>query len=176
MKILTNDPSMTAWGWAIVAVSGQTVRVLDSGCIKTEPEHKKRHTRASDDMVRRLDDIARTLDEVCQTHQPDWVVSELPHGSQNASAAKMIGAVAGVISCFTTLKRLPIEWYSEQDAKKYLTGKRSVTKTETLDAIKGLYGDRWLTGTRYKDEAVADALAVFHVARHTSQSIRHAMK
>ena len=49
-RILTNDPSMTAWGWAVLSGSG---KVYKTGCIKTSPEQKKRRIRKGDDTVRR---------------------------------------------------------------------------------------------------------------------------
>lgn len=174
MKILANDPSITAWGWVVLKFKDGTPEIIDSGCIKTEPESKARKIRKSDDRVRRLDEISRALQDLHMKHRLDWVVSELPHGSQNAQAAMTIGAVAGLMSCYAVVNELPIEWYSEGDCKKHLLGKRSATKKETIDCIIRQYGDEWVTGTKYKDEAVADALAVFHIAKDTSPSLRHA--
>lgn len=171
MKVLTNDPSVTAWGWAVVQLAGGRSRILDSGCIKTESEHKKRRIRKSDDTTRRLDIISKVLVEVNEKHGIDWVLSEAPHGSQSSSAAMMIGAVAGIASMYSTALGLPIEWYSEGDCKKHLSGKRSLTKEDTINLIAEIYGEKWKTGIKYKDEAVADALAVFHVGRAESQAL-----
>jgi len=173
MKILTNDPSITAWGWAVLEFINGVPKIIDSGCIKTASESKARRTRKSDDRVRRLEEISRELQNLHLKHQLDWVLSELPHGSQNASAAVMIGAVAGLVSCYAVVNELPIEWYSEGDAKKHLLGKRSATKKETQNCIIKQYGKAWVTGTKYKDEAIADALAVFHIAKDNSPALKH---
>jgi Holliday junction resolvasome RuvABC endonuclease subunit len=68
--------------------------------------------------------------------------------------------------------KIPVEWYSEMDAKKYLVGKRSATKQDTINAIEQEYGDKWVTGTKYIDEAVADAIAIYHVACQQSNVLK----
>ena len=173
MRILTNDPSIAAWGWAVIEYQSGQASILDSGCIKTESEHKKRRIRKSDDTARRLEIISQELLRVTKKYKVEWVVSEAPHGSQSASAAIMIGAVAGLMVAFCVTLGLPLEWYSEGDAKKHLLNKRSATKNETVDCIIKVYGKKWSTGIKYKDEAVADALAVFHVAEATSPALKH---
>lgn len=174
MKILTNDPSVTAWGWAVVQLAGGRSRILDTGCIKTKPEYKKKRIRKSDDTVRRFKEISDKLVELHKKHDLDWVLSEAPHGSQSASAAIMIGGVAGVLAMYSSAHDLPIEWYSEGDCKKHLCGERSLSKQATVDMIVDIYGDSWLRGIKYKDQAVADALAVFHAGRDSSQALIYA--
>lgn len=174
MRVLTNDPSITAWGWAVVEfVNGNPV-ILDSGCIKTSSEAKKKRIRKSDDRVRRFEEVALELQRIHDRFDIDWVVSELPHGSQSASAAVMIGATAGILSTFATCYSLPIEWYSEGDSKKHLLNKRSASKEETINCIIKEYGDSWVNDVKYKDEAVADALSIFHIAKDTSPALKHA--
>jgi hypothetical protein len=50
-------------------------------------------------------------------------------------------------------------------------GRISATKQETVDAIKEIYDVPW-TGKKYKDEAVADALAVHYVATKQSSTLK----
>jgi hypothetical protein len=45
-----------------------------------------------------------------------------------------------------------------------------------MDCIISIYGDTWYRDTKYKDEAVADALAVFHVAEATSPALKHLLQ
>jgi len=173
MIILTNDPSIGGWGWAVIKLSSMGTEIIESGCIKTESEAKKRRIRKSDDLIRRLDEINHTLLEVIEKHKVEWFLCEAPHGSQNAAGAKMIGAVTGVMSALAASLEIPVEWYSEGDAKKHLLNKRSASKQETIDCIIKEYGDGWVTNVKYKDEAVADALAVYHVGRE-SPALRYA--
>ena len=167
MIILTNDPSFTAWGYAIL----NDGEIIKTGCIKTAPEQKKRRIRASDDRTRRASDIVQELLTLIEEYDVDFMVSEAPHGSQNAQAAIMIGMVAGITTAIAECKNIPIEYYSEQDSKKAILGKRAATKEEMIEAIDKLYDVDWAK-VKYIDEAVADALAVHYVAMKQSQMFK----
>ena len=158
--ILVNDPSLTAWGWAVVKPDGI---ILEAGCIKTESEAKKRRIRKGDDTIRRVHEINTELLRVIRKYNIDYIISELPHGSQTASAAVMIGIVSGIAQTISDTLEIPIEWYSENDAKKELLGKNSATKTEIKNAVNLIFNVPW-TGIKFRDEAIADALAIFTVA------------
>jgi len=166
--ILTNDPSFTAWGFAVVTWNG---KVLKTGCIKTAPEQKKRRIRASDDRTRRASEITHQLLNLIKRYNVTFMLSEAPHGSQNAQAAIMIGMVAGITTAMSECLAIPIEYYSEQDSKKCVLGKKAATKTDMIEAIDRLYEMDW-TSTKYIDEAVADAMAVYHVAQEQSVTIK----
>jgi Holliday junction resolvasome RuvABC endonuclease subunit len=169
--ILANDPSMTAWGWVVLDFSGF---VIESGCIKTEGvPKKKRRIRKGDDTVRRVSEINQVLLDVIKRNNVRYILSELPHGSQNASAAVMIGICTGVMQTIADTLDIGIEWFSEGDSKKCLLGKISATKDETIQAIDALYKNTitW-TGKKYKDEAIADAMSIYHVARKTSPTLK----
>jgi Holliday junction resolvasome RuvABC endonuclease subunit len=166
--ILTNDPSFTAWGWAVL---DNDANVIDCGCIKTAPEQKKRRIRTSDDRTRRTVEITQELLRLIRKYNIKYILTEAPHGSQNASAAVMIGITTGVITAISECLEIPLESYNEQDSKKCLLGKKAATKQETLDAIDGLY-DVPFTGVGYRDEAIADAIAVYHVAIRLSQTLK----
>lgn len=166
--ILTNDPSMTAWGWVVLDKKGN---VIDCGCVKTEPEHKKRRIRVSDDRVWRINELSQSIVEVIKKYNVDFILGEAPHGSQNAQAATMIGMVIAILQTLSFTLNIPIEWYSEQDAKKALLGKKSATKQQIKSAISKLYDVKW-SGIKYKDEAIADALAVYNVARKQSTVLK----
>lgn len=166
--ILTCDPSMTAWGWAVIHYNGE---ILYTGCIKTETEGKKRRIRKSDETCQRISEINHILIGLIREHNVNLILSESPHGSQNASAAVMIGAVAAIVQTISDCLGIAVEFYSEQDSKKCLLNKKSATKQETIDAITLLYQVPW-ANVKYKDEAVADAIAVYHVALHQSTVLK----
>ena len=167
-NILTNDPSMTAWGWAVISRDG---RILATGCIKTKTDGKKRRIRKSDETTQRASEIIMKLLEVIRAFDIKLILSESPHGSQNASAAVMIGMVAGIEQAIADTLGIGIEWYSEGDSKKALLGKIAATKQETIDAIHAKF-DNWRTGTKYIDEAVADALSVYYCATKYSSTLK----
>ena len=167
--ILTNDPSITAWGWAVLDLQGN---VLASGCIKTESQAKKLRIRKGDDFVRRVGEIDEQLLSIIRRWNVCYLLSELPHGSQNANAAKMIGAVAAIVQTLSIVLEMGVEWYSENDAKKVLFHKKSVSKREMIDKIKTIYKTDWFISVKYQDEAVADALAIHHVATKQSSVLK----
>lgn len=171
MNILTNDPSFTAWGWAIVDEVGN---VVDSGCIKTAPETKKKRIRKSDDRINRMEWIIDILYNLIDEYNVEFILFEAVHGSQNAQAAIMMGAVTGIIVTIAKSRDIPFESYSEQDAKKTLLGKKAATKEDIIEAIDRIYEVDW-TRIKYIDEAVADALAIHNVATKQSQLLK-AMK
>lgn len=166
--ILTNDPSFTAWGWAVLSDKGD---ILQTGCIKTAPEQKKRRIRVSDDRTRRTVEIIQELQRIIKKYNVGYILSEAPHGSQNASAAVMIGIVLGITSTISECLNIPIEFYSEQDAKKAILGKKAATKGDMIEAIDKLYDVNWRS-IKYIDEAVADALAIHYVASKQSQILK----
>lgn len=187
--VMTNDPSITNWGWAIVESANS--KVIDLGCIQTVPNNKKLRIRKGDDNVRRVNEIATQLLEIINKYNPQIILSELPHGSQNASGATMIGIVMGILETISIIKIIPVEWYSEGDAKESIFHKKSATKIETILAIdklykipitKGIGRNRkgevialW-SGTSYLDEAVADAMAIYHVAKQQSEILKYLSK
>ena len=169
--IIAFDPSFTAWGYAVVEVVNGEFKIVETGCIKTESETKKRKIRKGDDRVRRIKELNNTLLSLIQKYNTALIVTEQPHGSQNASAAVMIGAVIGIIQTFSDCLGIPVEWYSEGDCKHHLMNKRAATKAEVQQCIDKQYTIRW-TGTGYKDEAIADAMTVFHFAKRDSATVQ----
>lgn len=165
---LTNDPSITAWGWAVLTINGT---ILESGCIKTEPKSKKLRIRKGDDTTRRVREINKELLAAIKKHKVNFIISELPHGSQSASAAIMIGLVTGIMQTIADVLDIGIEWYSEGDAKNAALGKQNNTKLEMIEAMNKLYDVDW-TGIKYKDEAIADALAIHNVAKKQSETLK----
>jgi len=168
--ILTNDPSITAWGFAVLNGRGD---ILDSGCIKTSPEQKKRRIRKSDDTCRRVSEVNQRLLGLIKKWKVNYILSELPHGSQNASAAVMIGITTGIGQTISDALGIAIEWYSEGDSKKAVLHKQSATKGEMVNAICKLYGNKWRKNVKYIDEAVADSLAIHYVASLDSPILKY---
>jgi Holliday junction resolvasome RuvABC endonuclease subunit len=167
LTVLTNDPSMTAWGWAVVKAN----KVVSVGCIKTVPENKVKRIRKSDDTIRRVHDMNNWLLRIIKEHEVDYILAEAPHGSQNASAATMIGMVTGMLQTIADCLEIPIEWYSEMDSKKCVLGKKSAVKKEMITAITKLYEVPW-RNVKYVDEAVADAIAIYHTAVELSPTLK----
>jgi Holliday junction resolvasome RuvABC endonuclease subunit len=166
--IMTNDPSMTNWGYCILTSDN---KILTVGCVRTKTDGAKRRIRKGDETVHRVSEINQELIQVIKEYKVDFLLSELPHGSQSASAAVMIGIVAGIAQTLSNALNIPIEWYSEGDAKKAVLGKQSATKYEMKCCIDKLYNVPW-TGFIGQDEHIADALAVHYAALKESPTLQ----
>jgi len=162
-NVLCLDPSSTAFGWSVV----RGTEVIACGCIKTEPSNKKLRIRKGDDRCRRITEINLTLHEVIKKFKVAYIVSEQPHGSQSAVSATMMGIMLGIIQTISDFTNIGLEWYNEGDCKRCALGKSSATKKEMIDRMSTLYEVDW-KGAAYKDEAIADSLAVHYVARKNS--------
>lgn len=167
LTILTNDPSITAWGWAVIRDN----KVLAAGCIQTSSQQKARRIRKGDDTVRRVSEINTELLQIIHKYSVNYLLSELPHGSQSASAAVMIGICTGVMQTISDALGIGIEWYSEADAKKAISGSRSVSKQAMIEAVKKKYDVSWVSA-KFRNEAIADAVAVYHCARQQSPILK----
>jgi Holliday junction resolvasome RuvABC endonuclease subunit len=168
--VISFDPSLTAWGW--VVIDGINHHIVDRGCIKTEPQHKKLRTRVGDDRVRRINELNQQLLKIIRGWNVKYILSEQPHGSQSAVSAIMVGITLGIGQTLSDTLNIGIEWYSEGDAKKALSNKKTLSKQQTIEEIKKLYDVPW-SGIKYKDEAVADAIAVYNVARQQSPMLKY---
>jgi len=167
IAILACDPSIRGWGYSVIC----NEQIIEVGCIKTEPKAKKLRTRKGDDNVRRFEEIDQKLLEIIKRNDIKYIVSELPHGSQSASAAYMLGAATAIMKTIADCNDIGLEWFSEGDSKKQVLGKLSAEKKEMVRAISKLYKVPW-TGVQYIDEAIADSLGVYHAAKNQSSALK----
>jgi len=166
--ILAIDPSLTAFGYVVM----RSHRVVTAGCIKTQSNAKKLRIRVGDDRMARIALINRQLRALFKQYNIVLIVAELPHGSQSAVAATALGIVAGAVQTIADFTETPIEWYSEQDAKKCMLGKTTAQKHEMITAVTNLYGSFQKTNIKYRDEAMADAISIYHTARTTGTALQ----
>ena len=170
LNIMSNDPSMTGWGWVVLNTKGV---VLASGAIKTSPTDKKLRMRKGDDRVRRITEINVALKKVVTDFNVSYLLSELPHGSQSAVAAVMVGITAGIMQTISDWTGIGLEWYSEGDAKMSVAGKRGKLSKDTMvELMDKKYESFTPCGIKWIDQAVADALAVHHVAMEQSETLQ----
>ena len=165
--VLALDPSLTAFGWVVL----QGMEILKSGCIKTSPSSKKTRIRKGDDRCRRITEMNAILLSLIKKYKVNYIVSEQPHGSQNAGSAVMVGISLALIQTLGDSLGIGVEWFSEADSKKCALGKQSASKGEMIEAMDRIYEVDW-TDTKYIDEAVADSLGVHNVAMNESPVLK----
>lgn len=146
------------------------------GCIETKPSKKKVNLRAGDDLVRRVVEIHTVLHEILKRCRIDLIVAELPHGSQNHKGAIMIGTVVGILQTLANFKGIPLEWYSEKDAKTAAGLTDGSSKQMVMDKMAKRFGLRYEYKTnkeRRQQEAMADAMLIYHAALVHSPFLAH---
>jgi Holliday junction resolvasome RuvABC endonuclease subunit len=168
--ILTNDPSLTAWGWAVIESDGH---ILDWGTIKTESSPKKLKIRKGDDYARRIKEILEEMKDILSRWNIVLILSEQPHGSQSFVSAMMVGICNTIVQATGSFNNIPVELFSEQDSKKAIAGTGKLSKREMIDIVQKKYGHDWIPeGVKWRDEAVADALAIYYVATKQSDLLK----
>ena len=164
MRVLCFDPSLTAWGWALV--DPETDHIVDTGVVVTKPSDKKIKMSKGDDLARRYKIIVNALKPLVE--QSDLIVTEQPHGSQSYHAAVMVGAVTSMVVTLSQCLSVPVEFFTESECKSLLFGKpASISKNQTKRKISKKYKIDW-SGVDYVDFAVADALSVYNAAKVSS--------
>ena len=155
--ILTLDIAFKNIGWAVI----DKKEILDYGTLKTEKTTKK-NTLVSDDRATRAALLASKLDHIITTYKPDGIIGELPSGSQNATAANLLGWASGVVIGVAAVHNLPCEWISQGDSKKATLGVRAATKEATMQWAKDTYPFTKFPTSKCHFEHIADALAAYH--------------
>jgi Holliday junction resolvasome RuvABC endonuclease subunit len=182
------DPSLTATGW--VLVDGDKITF---GCIRTEPEQKKRRIYKCDDTTRRLELILNGINQQVgpQLYKEGVrVACEQPAGSQSALAAAALAEVHGALVAMLWSDSLldGCAWIPARDAKLALTGDKSASKETMIEKARAWFMDCTLTYGASKDdlhrhaepyftelpkrsqEAIADALGVLLASKFLNGS------
>ena len=155
IKKLVMDPSLTAFGWAIV--NGD--EYIEGGCIKTKPSKKDADHL---DIIFRGSYIAMTLKKLIEEHKPDEAEFEIPVGSKSSKALRALAMVEGIVISALTQHKIPFKAIMARNVKLALTGKRNAEKEEILEVVKQHFPID-LTLTKVELFAISDALAV-HLA------------
>jgi len=168
MNIICFDPSITAFGVAIMNSDGKFVY---GECIRTSPASKALKLRKGDDRCARISIIVKRILELNDTYNPGLIVSEQPTGSQSAIASLCQGACLALVQTLSDALGISVEWFHEGDCKKSLHGRRDVSKDEVIQKIVSKYKYSPM-GIKTNDEAICDAVQVFHCFSKTSETMK----
>jgi len=159
--ILALDIAFKNTGWSVLDGG----KIIAFGTIKTE-KSKKKTVRVSDDKASRAANMATELHEIIVKYDVKGIVGELPSGSQNATAANLLGWAGGVVVGVAAAHGMPCEWISEGDAKKAALGVRSAVKEETMAWARKTFPQVEFPKTICNMEHVADSLQAYHGLRN----------
>lgn len=163
MKILGIDPSLSNFGFALMNYAGGILSLSYTGLSETTPKDKKDKSIRQNawDMDRCVAHHLALDDFLAFT--PDYVVVELPVGSQSARAMASYGAVLGVIARLKAAG-YPVLIVTPKQVKEVATGNAEASKKDMIHWAVGKFGTEKLLKSRAgvvlnKNEHIADAIA-----------------
>ncbi|MDR0640770.1 MAG: crossover junction endodeoxyribonuclease RuvC [Holosporales bacterium] len=149
--ILGIDPGLANTGWGIVSKTGDEVKYIDCGVIKTD---------VSIEMGQRLTKIFNAIREILATYNPQCIAMEEvfvninPKTSEKLIMARTAGFLAAALSGFV------IRAFRPNEIKKHITGAGHADKTEIYAMVKKILGTEIEIDNKTKTLDSIDALAV----------------
>lgn len=169
MIITGTDPSFRNWGTAHAKILDGKLEIASLGLQQTA-KNKTIKRRSHDDI-----ESSRSLFNFFQESisKADVLITELPSGSQSASAAKAYGVCIGILSSCS----IPLIGVSPLEVKLCSVGDPKATKREMIEWATGLYPHlNWKTYKRKGEiqysglnEHMADAISAIHAGIKTEE-------
>lgn len=162
--VLSLDPSKSCTGYVLWDLEENTI--VDTGTFQIETQGKFR--LKTEKYAEETNLYAQFFRDLFEKWQFGVIVTEYPHGSQSATASRALAMVNAVILTFSQLVLdTPAITYLETHTKRAYFGRGDVSKDEVREAMKKEFPDyepptRGHKVTRYRDEAICDALLVLH--------------
>lgn len=157
MRVLCLDPSLRAFGWAII----EDGEFLSGGCIETKPI---KGSKVSDSDTDALFFISKTLKEILTKTKCDKIVFENSAGSKSSRANQSLAYVKGLVISICVFYGTEHETIKAKSVKKKLTLDNNATKDAVLDEVKKSFKsfDKKVGHLpKFKLYAVSDAAAVY---------------
>ena len=190
--LLAVDPGLSNSGYVVFNQYGQ---ITTMGVLQTE-KTKRKITRISDDCADRIATMSLALNQVIKDNNIKVVIGEMPimGGQSSAAVRDMAIAVAISVSVFS-LHSLPCGWCTPTEVKQALTGLKTASKQDMMQAackkhswnittktiykkgtnqVQRIDNVYWPMGVQYganKFEHIADAIGVAHALK-TSNLIK----
>ena len=147
MIALGIDPGTAACGFGVVASDGATLRFVDAGTGRTDPDRPD---------AARLADLEAALDQLMTEHRPDRVAVERLYFQRNVATAMAVGQARGVALLVAARHGLAVTEPTPNEVKVAVCGNGAADKQQVAVMVGRLLGVE-LKGAR--DDAT-DALAI----------------
>ena len=157
MLIIGLDPSLTCTGWGVIEQSGNRLRHVANGQVKTDP-------KAS--LAQRLVTIDAALAEVIAEYHPEAGAVEEVFVNSNPQSTLKLGQARGVCVLALAKAGLPVAEYAARLVKKAVVGTGGADKAQVQMMVKML-----LPGVQLAGADAADALAVAIALAHLSGTL-----
>ena len=121
--ILGIDPGLRMTGFGVVEKSGDKIRYLGSGVIKTVSAK----VDARDSLPERIQIILEGLFEVIDQYKPKQVAIEKVFVNVNPQSTLLLGQARGAAISAAVIKKLPVYEYTALQVKKSVVGCSSIS-------------------------------------------------
>ncbi|MCU7799034.1 MAG: crossover junction endodeoxyribonuclease RuvC [gamma proteobacterium symbiont of Lucinoma myriamae] len=147
--ILGIDPGSLKTGYGLIESSGNRLRFLECGTIKT----------GGGPLPPRLKIIFNDIRKVVQHWSPDEMAIENVFLARNPDSALKLGQARGAAICAVMAEDIPVAEYTANQVKQAIVGKGHAAKTQVQHMVKVLLN---LSETPQSDAADALAIALCH--------------
>jgi crossover junction endodeoxyribonuclease RuvC len=144
--VLGLDPGLAATGWGVIEASGNRLRHIAHGTVKTQP---------SAPLAERLLALHDGLSAVIVAHHCGAAAIEEVFVNANPQSTLKLGQARGVVMLAAARDGLPVTEYATRLVKKAIVGVGSADKRQVQAMV-----ERLLPGVRVAGADAADALAV----------------
>ena len=157
MLIIGLDPSLSCTGWGVIEQSGNRLRHVANGQVKTDPKAP---------LAQRLVTIDAALAAVIAQYRPETGAVEEVFVNSNAQSTLKLGQARGVCLLVLAKAGLPVAEYAARLVKKAVVGTGGADKAQVQAMVKLL-----LPGVQFAGADAADALAVAIAHAHLSGTL-----
>jgi len=160
--ILGIDPGLNTTGYGVIACSGNSMRLLEAGVVRT---------RAKGTIESRLAELHAGVTEVIEAHHPDrMAIEQLFSHYERVRTAILMGHARGVICLAAGQASIPVNSYEPTRIKKTLTGNGRAAKPQMQLAVKLQLRLNALPEPHDVADALAIAICCFHLERPLPQA------
>lgn len=156
MIVLGLDPGLAATGWGIIEASGNRLRHIAHGTVRTRP---------TEPLADRLAALYDGLATVIGAHACTAAAIEEVFVNSNPQSTLKLGQARGVVMLAAARNGLPVTEYATRLVKKAIVGVGSADKVQVHAMV-----ERLLAGTKVTGSDAADALAVAIAHAHLAAS------
>jgi crossover junction endodeoxyribonuclease RuvC len=151
VRILGIDPGSARTGFGILEVTGDELRLIDSGLIRINPRQS---------FPAKLKTVFEGISSLIDSTHPEAMAVEDTFYAKNVRSALALGQVKGVALLAAVLKGCPVFQYSPLDIKKSVVGYGRAEKHQVQVMVQQILGIP--EKPQVWDESDALAIAVCH--------------
>lgn len=167
-KFIGFDPSLRNWGYCLAYHDPQqgTLKIDRGGVIHSKPD---KHPRKNLEDLQSATQLYHHLHHLVTHLQPDYLVAELPTGSQSARANTSYGvciALSAALAYQDGQQTVPLVSVTPHEIKNTV-GIKNATKDQVIAWVKQTYPEvqEWLNPLpKSKQEHICDAIVAVHTA------------